>query len=275
MPPHRTALILLTLGCLCAGTAQAAPFPPCASAVEVANIPLTQVEPNGMLVTDDGRAVRLEGLLLPAGTRDHAPQYLKQQALSALSELTHGHLANLNAKPPKEDRYGRLRAQVFVADDAKGVWIQTEMLARGLARVSIMPDRTECSAALYAAESAARAQHVGIWTLSAYSVRPASDVPWSDLGTFQIVEGKVTSAALRGGRAYLNFGDDWKTDFTVTIAPDDLKNFRDHDIEPATFYAGKTLRVRGIVERLNGPEIEIATPEQIEILPDLRPRATK
>jgi hypothetical protein len=254
--------------------AQAA-APSCVPPVEVANVPIAEVEPNGMLVTNDGRAVKLEGLLLPAGARDHAPQYLQQQALSELSGIVHDHLANLNAKPPKQDRYGRLRAQVFVTDDAPGMWVQTAMLSRGLARVSILPDRAECSAEFYAAESAARAQHVGIWTLSAYAVRPASDVPLSDLGTFQIVEGKVTNAALRSGRAYLNFGADWKTDFTVTIAPDDMKTFRDHNIDPATFYAGKTLRVRGIVEQLNGPEVEIATPEQIEILPDLRPRTTK
>jgi hypothetical protein len=239
--------------------------------VEVANIPITQVEPNGMLVTNDGRAVHLEGLLLPAGARDGAPQYLQQQALSVLSDLTRGHLANLNARPPKQDRYGRLRAQAFIADDASVIWLQTAMLTRGLARVSIMPDRTECARELYNAEAAARARRVGIWTLSAYAVRSASDVPLSDFGTFQIVEGKVTNAALRGGRAYLNFGADWKTDFTVTIAPEDMKSFRDRDIDPATFYAGKTLRVRGVVEQLNGPEIEIAAPEQIEILPDLRP----
>jgi hypothetical protein len=272
---YRILFLPFVLACLSAGAAMAAEPPVCVPPVEVANVPLTQVEPNGMLVTNDGRAVKLEGLLLPAGTRDRAPQYLQQQALAALSEITHGHLANLDAKSPKEDRYGRLRAQVFIADDASSTWVQTAMLARGLARVSITPDRTECAAVFYAAESAARAQHVGIWTLSAYAVRPASDVPLSDLGTFQIVEGKVTNAAVRGGRAYLNFGADWKTDFTVTIAPDDMKAFRDHDIDPATFYAGKTLRVRGVVEQLNGPEIEIATPEQIEILPDLRPQTAK
>jgi micrococcal nuclease len=267
---HRITFTSLTLAILGAGAAHAAA---CAPPVEVANVPITEVEPNGMLVTNDGRAVKREGLLLPGGARDHAPQYLQQQALAELSDLTHGHLANLDAMPPKEDRYGRLRAQVFV-DGATDQWVQTAMLSRGLARVSITPDRPECASELYAAESAARTRHVGIWTLSAYAVRPASDVPLSDLGTFQIVEGKVTTATLRSGRAYLNFGADWKTDFTATIAQEDMKNFRDHDIDPATFYAGKTLRVRGVVEQLNGPEIEVATPEQIEILPDLRPRTT-
>src|SRR6201996_234416 len=234
---HGIALLSLTLACLGVGPANAA-APACAPTVEVANVPVSEVEPNGMFVTNDGRAVKLEGVLLPAGARDHAPQYLQQQALSELSGIVHGHLANLNAKPPKQDRYGRLRAQVFITDDAPDLWVQTAMLSRGLARVSILPDRAECSAELYAAESAARAQHIGIWTLSAYAVRPALDVPLSDLGTFQIVEGKVANASARSGRAYLNFGADWKTDFTVTIAPEDMKSFRDHDIDPATFYTG-------------------------------------
>jgi hypothetical protein len=265
--------------CLSAALGFASPAfaaePACAPPVEVRNVPVKEVEPNGMLVTDDGRAVKLEGLLLPGGAKDHAPDYLKQQALSALSDLVHGHLVNLDAAAPKEDRYGRLRAQVFVTDDNTGTWIQKEMLSRGLERVAIAPDRHECASELYAAESAARARHIGIWTLSAYAVRQAADVPLSDLGTFEIVEGAVTSVALRSGRAYLNFGDDWRHDFTVTIAPEDMKAFRDHDIDVMTYYAGKNLRVRGYVEQLNGPEIEIATPEEIEILPSLRPQTVR
>jgi hypothetical protein len=250
-------------------------LPSCAPPVEVANVPVDRVEPNGMLVTNDGRAVKLEGVLLPDGVRDHAPQAFVQQALDMLGNLTKGHLADLVAKPPKEDRYGRLRAQVFVADDAPEPWMQAALLARGLARVSITPDRLECSSELFALESAARAKHAGIWAQAAYAVRDAASVPLSDLGTFQIVEGKVSNASVRSGRAYINFGADWRTDFTVTIQSADMKNFRAKNIDPAAYYAGKILRVRGVIEQLNGPEIEIAAPEQIEILPDPRPQAVK
>ena len=69
-----------------------------------------------------------------------------------------------------------------------------------------------------------------------------------------------------GGRAYLDFGPDWHTDFTVTIAPADMANFRREQVDPR-LYAGKTIRVRGIVQQFHGPEIEIANPEQIEVLP--------
>jgi hypothetical protein len=87
----------------------------------------------------------------------------------------------------------------------------------------------------------------------------------ADVGTFQLVVGRVLSTDLRDGRAYLNFGTDWKTDFTVTISPDDMKTFRRMGVDPLD-YQGKLVRVRGMVQWLNGPEIEVGNPKQIELL---------
>ena len=70
---------------------------------------------------------------------------------------------------------------------------------------------------------------------------------------------------MRGNRAYLNFGQDWRKDFTVTIAPEDMKTHRSTGIDLQS-YAGKNLRVRGWIDRLNGFEIEAEVPEQIEIV---------
>ncbi len=99
---------------------------------------------------------------------------------------------------------------------------------------------------------------------------PPQSVPLADLGTFQIVEGRVTNASVRSGRAYINFGADWKTDFTASIAPEDMKAFRAVNLDPESF-AGKLIRVRGVIEKMNGPEIELAGPASVELLPDLRP----
>ena len=264
MPRFFPTALLLVLG---GGPALA--LPPCAPAVEIRDLPIARVEPNGFLVATDGRAIKLEGILLPGGARDHAPQYLADQAGDALHGLAAGHMVTAAAAVPKEDRYGRLRAQVFAADDGDR-WIQDALLRQGLARVSIEPDRHECVKELYAAEADARARRAGIWTLAAYAIRMAGDVPKNDLGTFQIVQGTVTGVSVRAGRAYINFGNDWKTDFTATVAPEDLKAFRDAGVDPQS-YAGKTIRVRGIVERHDGPEIELATPDDVETVSGLRP----
>jgi micrococcal nuclease len=206
--------------------------------------------------------------LLPGGARDHAPGDIARGAISTLGDLAVGHLVTATARPPKQDRYSRTRGQIFVVDDG-AVWLQTEMLRKGLARVAISPDRRECVKELYAAEADARARHVGLWALPAYAIRKAAEVSASDLGTFQIVEGRVANASVKS-RGYLNFGADWKRDFTATIAPVDMKTFRAANIDP-TSYAGKLIRVRGIVEWHNGPEIELGSPDDIEVLPDLRP----
>lgn len=251
--------------------AGAAPLPACAGAIEAAGVQAIRVEKNGALILTDGRAIHLEGILFPAGARDHAPDYFAGQALNEMSTLTHGRGVTLAVMPPKEDRYGRLRAQIFVPDDGDDDWLQAAMLKRGLARVALAPDRRECVAELRAVEAQARAQRYGIWSNPAYAIRNPGNLG-RDTGTFQIVDGKVLTATLKDGRAYLDFGPDFKTDFTVTISADDMKAFHLAGVDPRD-YAGKNVRVRGWVESLNGPEIEAAAPEDIEVLPDtaLRP----
>jgi hypothetical protein len=79
------------------------------------------------------------------------------------------------------------------------------------------------------------------------------------------VEGAVLTANVKNGRAYLDFGTDWGRDFTATISPDDMPVFRDAGIDPRN-YAGKMVRVRGFVDQMNGPEIELSSPDMVEVL---------
>lgn len=244
---------------------QAAAFPSCAGPVEIADARVARVErTNDVLVLRDGRAIHLEGIRLPRSGRDRAPAFIADQAYDALNARARGHDLTITATAPKEDRYDRVRGQVFDREGAEP-WLQVALLGSGLARVEISPDRTECWRELYDAESEARAAQKGLWALPAYQIR-SPDQLGGDINTFQIVQGTVANAEVREGRAYLNFGPDWRTDFTVTIAPEDMSNFRKEGVDPRG-YASKTIRVRGIVQQFNGPEIEIANPEQIEVLP--------
>jgi nuclease-like protein len=220
------------------------------------------VRDNGVLVLDDHRTVKLEGLLWPAGERDGAPDSLAAGLTATLRSLVAGQRLVLRMREPRLDRYDRLRVQAILDD---GEWLQREILRRGLARVSVAPDRLECARELYAAEAKARDAGIGLWGSSAYRVRAPESLRWQDLGRFQIVEGQVLNAKVSGGRAYLNFGRNWRTDFTVTIAPEDMKRFKIANIDPYS-YAGKTVRVRGWIDRLHGFELDAASPAQIEVL---------
>jgi endonuclease YncB( thermonuclease family) len=259
--PHPRFGLLLASFLLPAGSAQAMDLPRCSGPVESGGGgTVARVETNGTLALKDGRVVVLEGIRLPKGRLDRASDDAMRRAQSTLSDLVTGKYATLATPRPKLDRHGYLRAQVATS----GEWVQEALLREGLARVFLLPTHPQCAKELYAAEAAARDAGRGLWALSEYAVRSPENLG-RDRGTFQIVEGRVVSAAVKGGRAYLNFGNDWKNDFTVTIAPGDMKTFRKRHADPRD-YAGKTIRVRGIVDWYRGPEIEPMGPESIEVL---------
>jgi len=241
-----------------------AALPSCFPAVEVPRAKIVRVERNGVLVLEDGRAARLEGIMLPAGASDHAPDFFAEQAIEKLSELSTAHTVTLAAEAPKEDRYGRLRAQALLTGGSGERWLQLALLQEGLARVALAPDRSECATELYSAEQHARAAKAGIWSLAAYHVRTPAQLG-DVIGTFQIIEGTVESVANGGGRVFLEFGRDQHKDFAVVITADDLKTFRSIGVDPFS-YQNHTIRVRGWIDRVRRPEMEIATPADIEVI---------
>ncbi|HEX3664980.1 MAG TPA: thermonuclease family protein [Rhizomicrobium sp.] len=262
-------LAVIALFCMGIPAVFAAP-PSCFPPVEIGRAKIVRVEHDGVLVLDDGRAARLEGLILPAGASDHAPDFYADQAIDRLGELATGHRLILAAESPKEDRYGRLRAQAFLNGDSGGRWLQRVLLEEGLARVSVAPDRNECAGELFAAERRARSARTGIWSDEAYHVRGPTGLI-NAIGTFQIVEGTIEDVTGASGHVFLEFGHDRRKDFAVVISGDDLKNFRAIGVEPFS-YKGQAVRVRGWIDRMRRPEMEIATPANIEVMetPELR-----
>ena len=80
-----------------------------------------------------------------------------------------------------------------------------------------------------------------------------------------MVEGTVLDSAEVRGRTYLNFGEDWRSDFTVTISPKDKRRFREESFDLLAL-KGRRIRVRGWLHQRNGPMIDVTHPEQIELL---------
>jgi micrococcal nuclease len=73
-----------------------------------------------------------------------------------------------------------------------------------------------------------------------------------------------------GGRIYLNFADDWRSDFTISIERKDVPALAAAGIDLKGL-AGKPVRVRGWIEWRNGPMIAATHPEQLELLPAAAP----
>lgn len=222
------------------------------------------------LKLSDGRQVRLLGILAvrpPHRAKSDRRWPLAEAAKARLARLTEGRRVELAFGAQREDRYGRLLAQVYVPDKGGRRWAQRALVEDGLARVLSLADNRACIAELLKSEQAARSARKGLWRYRSFAVRDASR-PKPLLGvlqSFQIVEGRVLAVGEGRRWIYLNFGPNWRTDFTATIAKADRRQFRDagYDLKQL---AGRRIRLRGWVSLRNGPAIRLTHPEQLELI---------
>ena len=217
------------------------------------------------LFLDDGREVRLVGIQapkLPLGREGFVAWPLAEEAKAALTELALGRELKIAPGPAPMDRHGRLLAQLYDAET--GQWVQGALLSQGMARVYSFYDNRVRIPEMLERERAARAAGRGIWGESWYAVRNPAGLG-GDIDSFQLVEGQVLDAAEVRGRGYINFGPDYRSDFTISLDRDALRRFAESGRAPAD-YIGHRVRVRGWLESYNGPMIEVTHPEQIEVL---------
>lgn len=236
--------------------------------VAIAGIEIAGTTGAAELRLADGRTLLLSGIEMPrpasAGGKGakHAGD-----ARRFLSELVARGPVALNAGKLKHDRHGRAIGFLMLAD---GGTAQERLVEAGFARVRSAPDRRVCVRHLLEVEARARALSRGIWADPIYEIRDAESVEaLSRLeGSFQIVEGRVARVSTIARRVYLNFAEDWRRDFTVTVEPADVKLFAAgvDSVGDLSALEGREIRVRGFIERFNGPAVTITHPEQIEIL---------
>jgi len=204
----------------------------------------------------------------------------------ALADILAPELFTLDAAAPAyfEDArkaLAKLAAEAFDIDDAMtqtrwGVHVATArrrsdgatwqevLVADGAARVSPASDDHSAIEKLLSLEAEARAAGRGLWAMSAYKVFEAGAARGA-IGAYNIVEGTAVTAERHASRLYLNFGEDYRTDFTAGAAGRLATRWAKEGIDLAS-YAGKKLRVRGFVESINGPSIDLKHPLQVEVL---------
>lgn len=261
---HKLFPLLFTLIAL---AINAGPVPAAWAAPVPAEGTIAYVIDGDTVALTTGQHIRFLGINAPEVRHGDKPGDPYGQAATRVcrSLLPKGQHIKLTYNGPTHDRYGRLLAEIYLPD---GTWVNGRLVSLGAAHVYTFPDHTQFITDLEKRENAARAKRLGIWALPRWQVRNAAkpiDPKWVD--TFQLVDGKVLSTgAARDGTVYLNFGTDWRHDFTVEIRPRDLANFTQASINPKTAYTGKTVRVRGWLKPVNGMLITATHPAQIEIL---------
>ena len=119
--------------------------------------------------------------------------------------------------------YGRLLAHLFLEENGERVWVQGRLLSTGHARAYGLPDSFACARELLAHERVAREAETGLWANAAYATRAAVEAGklLRYRNSYQIVEGSVVRVKAAKSRTYLDFGRDWRTDFSAGIDTQD------------------------------------------------------
>jgi endonuclease YncB( thermonuclease family) len=213
---------------------------------------------------DSGLEVRLVGIQAPKlalGRRGFIDWPLAAEAKAALAALALGRTVELRYGGRRLDRHGRALAHLIIAPD---LWIQGALIEQGFARVYSFADNRAGVPALLKRERLARAARRGLWADPFYALRTPETVG-AYIEGFELVEGRVLRVGRAAGRTYLNFGTDIATDFTAVVAARDARLFEAAGLDLKA-YEGRMVRIRGWVEEVNGPMIEVTHPEQIELV---------
>lgn len=214
---------------------------------------------------DDGREIRLADIV-PATTATAAAAVAESGA--AMLAPFVGAAVTVSAVDDAAeggDRYGRILGDVALK--ATGEPLSRRLVAQGLALVDPAVMSEPCLDALFAAEREAEQSRRGVWA-DAGPVRSADDPGLAgEAGRYVLVGGVVSGIGETRRTLYLNFGADYRTDFTGLVRREDAKGWAD----TLKALEGRTVRIRGVLQSWNGGLIRVEHLRQIELLPAGRP----
>lgn len=217
------------------------------------------------LLLSDGRTARLSGIDVPDAD-PYTPGDIAVKATETLRSLLMDQKIRLYVTP--DSRIGRMNRMGHVMTQAErltdGAWIQGILISQGLVRVRTNAENPQMSEPMLTLERAARDAKTGLWSGSDFSVRTPEEAG-DHMDSFQIVEGTIESVSTTRNRIYMNFGKNWKTDFTAGLDPQARMIFSKQGLKPLQ-WGERRVRVRGWIRKWNGPYMDIESPESIEFL---------
>lgn len=232
------------------------------------------------LLLTDGKIVRLTGIDLPIDKTNpdfdfsfKAKEFLEDTLLSKSSGAGRDVMVYQTRKAEK-GRINRMNhdlGHILVkslkteAGEKPQIWLQGALIERGFARVYTEPTNPELNDVMLTDEAKARDAGIGLWAKDSPFTLITPDQAAEQLGDFVVLQGSIVNAASVKNNLYLNFGDNWRNDFTVMINTSQRKQLSQKGISP-TGLSGKKILVRGWLREYNGPLIELEDIHHLEIL---------
>lgn len=217
--------------------------------------------------TTDGKKVRLLNINTPETAKKNSPSELFAiDAKKELIKLIDKKEVILKYDDEKKDKYKRHLAYVYLKD---GTFVNSKMLESGYAHLYTFPNNVSKFEELKKSEEIAKSQNKGIWSDKRWEIQDANStkkISKFRFGKYQTFEGEVLKSTSVKKKIFLNFGHNWRQDFSVEINKKNLKYFKKANINPEIDYINKTVRIRGILRPVNGSLINVTHPQQIEVL---------
>ncbi len=222
------------------------------------------------LTLANGMVLNLASVDPPFPTPDDP--LLDEKAKKRLSAWLAGRKVLFRALNDRKDRWGRMPALVFAEAGRPGaplLSVNAAVLDAGFGRFAPGATVRPCRSAFLAAEAAARKAKLGVWADPYYAVIAASDrdTLYARTGTSVVVEGVVAGVVGGRFRTSILLGPQRGRDLAVSMTPRNLETFREAGLDPDAL-RGKTLRVHGLLDTRFGPQIEVSSPDEIEIVAD-------
>jgi len=233
---------------------------------DYANIKVIEVIDGDTVKLDNGKLLRYLGLDTPEtrikkGNKFiYSPQPFAKEAKQFNQRLVEGKFIRIEFDQERTDKYNRLLGYCFIDN----TFINAVLISEGLASVMNKPPNVKYASLFISYQKEAKDKKRGMWGV--YEAIDHSQA-YRYLNQIRTVKGKVTDIYTSDKCVFINFGDDYKKDFTVVIFNDSIKYFKKEGINPSTFYKGKTIAVSGKIREYNGPEIIVNMPGEIEVIP--------
>jgi endonuclease YncB( thermonuclease family) len=193
------------------------------------------------VLLEDGRKVRFLGINTPEiQHRDKLADAGGDEAKRWLTDKLKDTKVRLEISAENIDKYGRTLAHLFTE---KKEHLNLQLVAAGLAVVSIYPPNLLYIDELVKAENLAEQAKLGIWARPEYTPIPVNSLTEAGHPGWTRLVGKVVNIRTSGKLVYLEFSDR----FNVRIEGQWLSLFAD-----VNSYLGKTIEVRGWLNNRKG-----------------------
>jgi micrococcal nuclease len=228
---------------------------------EIGDLVVSKVFDGDSILLSDGREIRYIGIDAPETGGNRPAEFGGKEAADLNERLVDGNEVRLEFDTEKKDHYGRTLAYVYVG----GTMINRELVLSGVALAVPYPPDLKHENELSEAMDEARRAGRGLWADPGRWMVGADDAG-GFVGESKTVVGRVVSTGAIGAGVFLNFGPNYRTDFTAFIPRDDLPYFSKAGVtDPADYYRGKTIEVTGSIYEKNGPSITVRHPDLIHV----------